>query len=258
MLSQLGLMAHGRGDYAEARASQEEALALRRELGNRWHIATSLVLLGRVAFAVGDYEVARRSYEEGTALMHEIGESLELSTSLPELGRVYVEMGNRQQARARYDECLALYQGRTTSEFRPHAVVRLGALAWLLGEYEPALDYYQAALERFRDAGNPHWMAVCLEGISITLVALGRPLPAVRLWAAAETFRQAGGAATVPLDPPLPERALETARTQLGETLFTDTWAAGQGLTPEQAIDEALDTTAFPDDSSPAHIAANG
>jgi predicted ATPase/DNA-binding XRE family transcriptional regulator len=257
MLSQLGLLAYGRGDYAEARSDQEEALALRRELGNPWHIATSLLLLGRVAFVVGDYEVARRSYEEVVVLMHQIGESLELSTALPELGRVYVEMGESEEARACYDECVALYQHRSTSEFRPHAVARLGALAWLLGEYEPALNYYQAALERFRDAGNAQWMAVCLEGISVALVALGRPRSAVRLRAAVEAVRRAGGGATVPLDPPLPEHALETARTELGDALFAGSWAAGQALTPEQAVDEALHESSSAPKSAPVHLAAN-
>jgi hypothetical protein len=127
----------------------------------------------------------------------------------------------------------------------------------LLGEYEYALDYYQTALERFQDAGNPHWMAVCLEGISVTLFALDRPRQAVRLGAAAETFRSLGGAATVPLDPPLPEHALETARARLGETRFAIIWAAGQALTPEQAINEALDVTSSSPTSSPAQFAAN-
>jgi predicted ATPase len=249
MLSQLGLLAYGRADYDEARAYQTEALALRRELGNPWHIATSLVLLGRVAFALGDFVTARSTYEEGAALTHQIGDSLELSTSLPELGRVFIAMGDYERARACYDECVALYQGRLTSELRPHAAVRLGALAWLLDEPECALRYYQAALERFRDAGNPHWISVCLEGIGVALVALGQPLAAVRLQAAAETFRSASGAATVPLEPPLPQQMLDVACADLGEAAFSEAWAAGKTLTLKQAIGEALDAPPLLDKS---------
>ena len=58
-IEQAVLVLHEQKRYAEARAWQEEALALRREVGDRWAVANSLNNLGNVAMAQGDYAAAR-------------------------------------------------------------------------------------------------------------------------------------------------------------------------------------------------------
>jgi DNA-binding NarL/FixJ family response regulator len=59
---------------------------------------------------------------------------------------------------------------------------------------------------------------------------------AARLWGAAEILREAARTPLPPVEFASYERAVAAARTQLGEHAFTQAWAEGRTMTPEQAI----------------------
>ena len=61
-----------------------------------------------------------------------------------------------------------------------------------------------------------------------------------RLWGAAEATRRLIGAPLPPNERPRYERLVAAVRTQLDEETFAAAWAAGQALSLEQAIAEAL------------------
>ncbi|PZS03710.1 MAG: hypothetical protein DLM70_08670 [Chloroflexi bacterium] len=61
------------GNYAQAQKMLEEALALRRELGNLVAIGQTLVALGRVEQLRGDRCHARALYQDALTLHREIG-----------------------------------------------------------------------------------------------------------------------------------------------------------------------------------------
>jgi tetratricopeptide (TPR) repeat protein len=77
-----------RGDYGRAVALHEESLALRRELGDKWGIASSLGNLGLVAFERGDYARAVALLEEGLALARDIGAKHRVTECLEGLATV--------------------------------------------------------------------------------------------------------------------------------------------------------------------------
>jgi len=56
VLTQLGHIARGRGEWLAARDYYEEALPIRRELGEPVDVAVSLACLGHVARALHEYE----------------------------------------------------------------------------------------------------------------------------------------------------------------------------------------------------------
>jgi hypothetical protein len=66
-------VAYIQGDYGRAVTLHEEALALRRVLGDRWGIANSLGNLGAVAHVLGDYGRAAALLVESLLLSREIG-----------------------------------------------------------------------------------------------------------------------------------------------------------------------------------------
>jgi hypothetical protein len=70
--------------------------------------------------------------------------------------------------------------------------------------------------------------------------ARGQAAAAVRLSAAVDTLRSALGHRLQPYLVTRYARQLDQARAQLDEATFAAAWAAGQALTPEQAIVEAL------------------
>jgi tetratricopeptide (TPR) repeat protein len=86
------------GDYPAARALLEESLAIRRELGDRHGIATSLSNLGYAALNQGDYPAARALYEESLAIRRELGDQFGILYSLEGLAAVVASL--RESLRA--------------------------------------------------------------------------------------------------------------------------------------------------------------
>ncbi|HWE64183.1 MAG TPA: tetratricopeptide repeat protein [Chloroflexota bacterium] len=71
-LNGAGNLSWQQGDYERATALHEEALALRRALGDRRGVAGSLGNLGTVAYRKGDFARATALYEEALALEREL------------------------------------------------------------------------------------------------------------------------------------------------------------------------------------------
>jgi hypothetical protein len=142
--------------------------------------------------------------EKGLAIQQQIGERLHLAYVLDGLAEVALRQGDYLQATAHLIEILKLCQEFGLSHGIAQTFEQLARIA----------------------AGQAH---------------LGR---AARLWGAAQTQRQ-----IICADIPLGERldyeyTVTLARAQLGEDAFASAWAAGRGLTLEQAIAEALEADA--------------
>ena len=58
-----------------------ESLAIRRDLGDQWHIAMSLSYLGRVASERGDQPTAWELHAESLALRRELGDKIKVQTT---------------------------------------------------------------------------------------------------------------------------------------------------------------------------------
>ena len=116
----------------------------------------------------------------------------------------------------------------------------LGSLAKRQGDAQEAMARLAESLVGFREIGQRIGIAACLESMAGVAGATGRPMRAVRLFGAAAAIRDRIG------HPPYPEEQIEYARrwgevrAQLDTETFAAAWAAGQAMTIEQAIAEAL------------------
>ena len=71
----LGNVQKKMGDFESAIKSHEAALAISRDMGNRWLEGNELVNLGNVYTSLGQYEKAAASHEAAHALHREIGKA---------------------------------------------------------------------------------------------------------------------------------------------------------------------------------------
>ena len=94
----LGYVALERSDYATARALEEEALALFKEVGDIAGIITALFYLAQVFAFQGEYEQARTLSEEALALSREGGNTWSIAAVLWLLALVRFFQGDLAQA----------------------------------------------------------------------------------------------------------------------------------------------------------------
>ncbi len=147
-----------------------------------------------------DESEERSLYEEGLASLRELGDRRGVATTLLNLGNVLRDQDALDQAAARYGESLSLHR-----ELQD----RLG-------------------------------VAHCLQGMAMVAGRRGDAGRSARLCGAAAALRAAIGAPHAPANRAAFERTTASARAALGDAAFTEAWAAGEALSLEEAIADAL------------------
>jgi hypothetical protein len=110
------------------------------------------------------------------------------------------------------------------------------------GDTSGAEDAYQASLRAERHNAHRQRTAACLEGLAEVALARGQPERGARLLGAAVQALEER--APAPLPPALAarrKRVAEDVRQALGEEAWAAAYVAGQALSSEAAIAEALD-----------------
>jgi predicted ATPase/class 3 adenylate cyclase/Tfp pilus assembly protein PilF len=235
-LENLGWTVYKRGDYQQATMLLEEALALFRELGEKELLAWGLSLLADVAYHQGDYGQATVLLAESLPMLRAVGVKFDLAVALTFQGNIAYEQGETGRAMTLYAESLALQREIGDKWGTATSLARLGHVAQKYGDAGRARGLYAESLALQRELGNKHGIAECFEGLAEIAMAQGQRERAARLLGAAEGLRDVLGA-------PLPagERAryaryLAAIRGELGEAAYVEVWAAGKGMTPEQAM----------------------
>ena len=157
-----------------------------------------------------------------------------------QIGHLARAQGDDARAAACYDEALTLAQAGGYKDMIGSIRHNQAYLALHQGEYaraEASLVESLVVSRATEDWGQVAYGVAVMGGVA---VAQGQPERAARLLGAAEAWFDVPGHT---IDPP--ERAehdgyIAAARAQLGEEAFAAAWAAGQALTLEQAIAEAL------------------
>jgi tetratricopeptide (TPR) repeat protein len=109
-LNSLGLVALGRGDFAQAREFFDEAMQISREHGDQSGEALALNNLGRVAFYEGDYNSARSLLQDSLLLRRILGERWGIGHALCDLADVALAQGDDPGARALQEESLLTWR----------------------------------------------------------------------------------------------------------------------------------------------------
>ena len=239
LLAWTGSMAWGQGDHAHAAKLHRAALPLQRQLGDQHAIAFSFTNLGNIAMEQGRYAEATACHEEALALQRAVGHTDGVAGSLHNLGEVALAEGDLERAAAFIEEGLALHRGEQSTWMVGVSLVSLGTVRRQQGDLALAAAHYREGLALTRETNNRWGIALALEGWAGLAGVLGQPARAARLFGAAAALREAVGTPVPPAERPMHERAVEAARSPLGEERFAAAWAAGRSLTLEEAIAEA-------------------
>jgi len=233
------LMAWAQGDYPSAYEINSRYLALSRSLGDQQGIALALHGLGLAAGGQRDYRRASEHFEAGLAFARQLGHRRRIAGFLFNLGCVVCEQGNYERAKVLLEESLMLGQATRDTWVIACACHFLALVAREQADFERAGTYYQQSLALFHELGVRQALARSLSGLAGVAGRQGLALRAARLFGAADAFFKAS--CETNHEQYRFERDLAYTRAQFDEATFDAAWEAGQALTLEQAIAEALD-----------------
>ncbi len=235
-LESAAFLARHSGDHTGARAYTEEALALRRAMGDRKGVADALALLGYLLVHQPDTTAARRVYDEALAIYREMGHTQGVADALSHLALAALFDGDAATARALDEESLALWRREGDEQGVTWALMKLGADLVQLGELDAARTRYA---EGFALAEELHYctgIAAALEGCAGLVARLGDAGRALTLAGAASRYREVTG---LPLSPPEAAevaRRIDPARAALSRDAVDAAWAAGRALSEDEAL----------------------
>lgn len=228
------------GDYSTASVHFEEALTIWRGLHDEHGTARALINLGWAALRTGDYRLANERLTESLALHREAQDIRGVGFALAGLGEVAMRQGEYERATALVEESLEL---RRQSGNKWGVGVSLGTLGWIAmrqGEWENGIERLVESLAVRKEIGDRSGSAWCLERLAEITLARGQMNKAVRVFGAAAFVRASIGSAMDAVDQADYEEELATLRRELGEEQFATAWAEGSALTPQQAMELAL------------------
>jgi predicted ATPase/transcriptional regulator with XRE-family HTH domain len=238
----LTLFALDRHDFDRAETLAREGLDLARRSGDSGRAGDMLVELGHVAEARGELDAAAVLFEAGLAEYGAGDHRGAVGRALSSLGNLARKRGDYAQARRFLEQALVWARERQFSWAIASGLVSLGHVACEQGDVVRAMALYRESLELYRTLRNPAALAWCLEGVVVTVVAVGTYERAARLCGAVASLQHAANVGPAAEWPPF-AGARKAARQALGTTGFAVACHAGAVLAPEQAIAEALAAT---------------
>ncbi len=242
----LGMIQIYLGANREAEPRLIEGLAGCRALGDALHAALALIGLGALAIMQDDLDRGAALLEEAHAAAQGVADrrlagivtgwvAINLAVALREKGQYAL-------AAAHLEEALRLEREAGYTEGVILALGDLGNLARDQGDSARAMALYREALEVARDLAGTREVIEVIGAVGIMAAAAGQAERAARLLSAARVQRERLGLRYgVREDQVALEHAVAAASSALGEQAFAAAWAAGQALSPSQAVAEAHD-----------------
>ena len=189
------------GDPVRAEQLGQASLAQARALGENWSSAVAAYFLGRIALARRDAALARERFSISLATSETLGERANIVRARNGLGMVALQEGDAAGAAGHYREALRL-------------------------------------LHELRD---PILIVDALEGLACATTLAGQFERTAQLLGAVQAIRRQIGSPRTVHDQARLQEAEGAARAGLDETVFATALAAGQAMSPEQALTYALE-----------------
>ena len=243
-LNEAGWIATVQGDQEKAVALLEESFALAKKQGDESGIAASLFQLGQLlVMHEGSHQRVEDLRRAAEALRPEIPDPSQAAYLTMFMALAAWHGDAEEQALTLFEEALGLFR---ELENLQGAAFCLGSIGFLvLGKGDPAhaATIFEKALQTLRVLRDVVGIFHCLLGAGSVASLRGEPDRAARLWGAAEAL---GETAAIPVIPMIRshheyEDHLARARSLLTEEAWLQAWAEGRDLSPEQAIEYALE-----------------
>jgi non-specific serine/threonine protein kinase len=246
-----GTMACGQGDHQSAEPLLEESVALFRELGDRRGVAYALGSAAVLAITQEQYERGIVYSEEATDLFLEVGDKWGAAPMLGCSAVAWLNRGDHGRAKSLAERGLALCRETGDKHGTSIALCTLAGVAQAERDHERARALFEEGLAVSAALGNEADIVHCLEGLASVAGAEGLVVRAAHLWGAAEALLEKIEAVYAYVPDRSLHRSQVAARSLIEKAAWEAAWAEGRTMTPEQAIEYALDHSATPVTAAP-------
>jgi predicted ATPase/DNA-binding SARP family transcriptional activator len=256
-LDHLTLTTLSEGDADAARALAEEVLEIARRTHDPSSEAYALAHLGAVLMVQRELDGAQRALEESVQRARELGNLRSVGHWTKALGWNTLLQHEYPRARQLFEQSLAIYRSLDDAWGILGSVSSLALVALEEHDNEGARRLLHESLELLRKSGH-HYRAAKILDLSARLAAAeDRNGRAACLFAAASGIRESCGAEWFEGEVrPDPTPHIARLRSVFGKEAFDETWAQGQAMTLDEALDYALEEKTDLEPAAPPTLSA--
>jgi predicted ATPase/class 3 adenylate cyclase len=240
-LNDMAWLATRRGDYATAHECGAESLQLAQKAGAGAH------LLGRIHATLGDLIerddllAGRVHFEEARRFFEQVGDRGASARVLNNLGLIDLSLGDPAASRRALEECLSIFSDLQDAAALPTVLSNLGLIAIEERDFEHAQDFFTRGLTLGHRTSDKELMVYTLLGLAMAAGGLGESHRGAVLHGAVDSLSADVGMALDALESRLQERSQQELMTALGAAAYDEAHSAGAALALDDAVAFALD-----------------
>ena len=227
------------GDAAEAMAVGEEWLSTARELDNQRCIGVALFWLGTMALHRNELSHASVLMEESLRVLP-VNEVGVRVTARFSQGMLALCQGDDATAADRCDEALAYYQQASFAFGVATVLHMMGDIALFRGDGAQAGQHYRQSLTILHHDGARQRALWCLEGLAALAAMERHDARATTMWAAGDALRAGSGSIDTSIRHSDYRARVDIARSRLDGPARAMAEAAGRAMSFEDAVTYAL------------------
>ena len=232
----LGFLGWDRRDVGQGFRHWEQAIQLYREVGDQISLANLLSLLAQFRILNGDLEIGEKYLDESMRLWQSNKRANVWEHPKVVKSMILLLRGEYEQAYTVLEGALASAQATGNRMSQLWLRARLGYVALRAGKLVEAHDLFRETLMDFHKDGYTIGAVFTLEGIATLLIATGKPEKAARLIGCADATRE-----KIPDRRPVIEEAdmyrnMAAILSKIGPTGFEVAYDEGRSLTLEEAV----------------------
>lgn len=161
-LSNIGLIYYEQGNFKDAEEYLIKGLVIEQEIGDKEGIAGTYNNLGNLYSSRGDYDKAIEYHTKSMKIDDEIGYMNGMANSLNNIGLIYFDQGDFEKAIEYYEKSLKIEEEEGDQKGVAYSYDNIGSVYESMGEMEMAIEYYLQSYEIEKSIGDTKGMASVL------------------------------------------------------------------------------------------------
>jgi predicted ATPase/DNA-binding XRE family transcriptional regulator len=233
-------LAFPQADHARIAELAAEAIGLAHQSDDPMDLRNALTVHGFVAMCQGRYADALEPYTESVAICRELGLSWQLATSHLNLGAALLHSGNAKEAVAGLQEALRLYRELGDDIFAARVLNHIAHAALAANDVAGAHRLAREALASLAEQGERQGIAEGLETLAAVAAARSAVERAATLSGAAAAIRETIASHAAPFDVAITGPLLDRIKASVSEEQWHRAWARGAATDSAAAVAYAL------------------